>query len=456
MQKCPIHGFFSDQNIMRLAEQLRNGKLTSIQITLASLETIQQFNSQVNAFCFVDRDFAIKQAEHADNLFAQGIDHGLLQGIPIAIKDNIKTANMPTTMGSAFYKDYIPTENADCVELLKQAGAIIIGKTNTHEFAYGPTGDCSFFGATKNPWNTKKISGGSSCGSAVAVATGMVPIAIGTDTGGSIRIPASLTGIIGFKPSYRSFSTLGVFPLSQTLDHLGILAKNVEDIKIVFDILKNPSLNTQSTNDQEVKPKAAWIAIEQITHQFDSSHYQNIKEKAFELFGHHLENIAIDLSSIFSEISNCFTAIQNAEAYRIHQKNIETNPELFQTEVLERLYNAKHTSGWAYLEAMSLREKFQFTLSEVFQRYEFLIMPTIAIPTTDLDQRYIYCDNHQINVRNALLSLTSPWNVLGFPACNIPIMLSNDNMPLGLQIVANNNDDAKLIEFMQLLNTDMC
>lgn len=447
MQTCPLQGYFSKIDITQLAEQLRNGKLTSKQITQASLESIRQLDAQVNAFCYINTVEALKQAEHADQLFAQGVDLGLLQGIPVAIKDNIETKHMPTTMGSALFKDYIPQQDADCVKHLKQAGAIIVGKTNTHEFAYGPTGDCSYHGVTHNPWDLTKISGGSSCGSAVAVATGMVPIAIGTDTGGSIRIPASLTGVIGFKPSYERLAKTGVYPLSQTLDHLGILGKTAVDIKIVFESLIKHEKKAQNISYIQAKTKVAWIAIEQMTDHFDSSQYEEIKIKAFHLLGNKIENLALDLHHSFTEIGGCFSAIQNAEAFRIHQQNIENNPQLFQTEVRERLLTSKHTTGWEYLNAMSLRTQYQQKMAKLFKMYDFLIMPTLPISATNIGQRYIYLNGKQINIKNALLSLTCPWNVLGFPACSIPIKGSK-NMPFGLQVIAMNQEDDKLIQFI--------
>lgn len=445
MQKCPLQGYFTDLSITQLAQQLRLGKLSAVQITLASLNCIDQFNHKVNAFCYVDREAAIRQAEYVDQQFSQGIDLGLLHGIPVAVKDNIETESLITTMGSALFKDYIPTKDAECVKRLRQAGAIIIGKTNTHEFAYGPTGDCSYHTATKNPWDLQKISGGSSCGSAVAVATGMVPIAIGTDTGGSIRIPSSLTGVFGLKPSYARFSMQGVFPLSHTLDHLGIIANSAADIKIVFDLLEEQLVQYEKPKKNEVS--IAWLPIEQIIHHYDEDQYQKLKAKLFETFTYRIEEISDDLSLLFSELSFCFTSIQNAEAYTIHHNNLEIHPELFQIEVLERLLSAKQTCVWEYIEAKALRKKLQLEMFEIFKRYDFLIMPTLPIAATDLYQRYLYINHQQINVKTALLSLTSPWNVLGFPVVNIPVSVS-ELMPLGVQVIATHQNDKYLIDFI--------
>lgn len=453
MQTIKSKGFFSKISLFEVAEKLKKRELSVQELIQHTLESIDNLDSKLNAFCHIDKNYALKQAQDIDKLFDKGIILSQLQGIPIAIKDNIDTKHLITTMGSAFYKDNLPKDDAECVKLLKSAGAIIIGKTNTHEFAYGPTGDCSLHGPTRNPWNIYKISGGSSCGSAVAVAAGLVPIAIGTDTGGSIRIPASLTGIIGIKPSFGRLSTSGVFPLSQSLDHLGILAKNIDEIKIVFNLLNQllPSKNNQE-NVSKSTPKIGWIPLEQVIKNWDKHQSNTIKEQAFELLKKiGIEEVDKNLKKIFSELNLCFSVIQNAEAYNIHKDAVETQADLFQIEVLERLKNAKHTTGYEYVQALSLCKKLYNDFADIFQQYDFLVMPTVPITVPNIHQRYIYLNNVQVNIKSALLSLTSPWNVLGFPACSIPLALL-DNMPLGLQIIANKNQDIELMELISNLS----
>ncbi len=226
----PVHvGPFHGQSVVTLAKDLRAGTLTCVQMTQAALDSIERLNPTLNAFVHVDAAVALAQARKADALLAQGIDLGPLHGIPVAIKDNIDTFDHVTTYGSAHFAGFRPSRDALCVQRLREAGAVILGKTLTHEFAYGPTGDRSLQGAARNPWDATCITGGSSAGSAAAVASGMVPLALGTDTGGSIRIPAALCGAVGFKPSFASVPLDGVFPLSRSLDHVGPIANHVED-----------------------------------------------------------------------------------------------------------------------------------------------------------------------------------------------------------------------------------
>ncbi|KAF5299888.1 hypothetical protein FQR65_LT19434 [Abscondita terminalis] len=346
---------------------LRSKEITAKALTQHSLKSINQHKA-LNAFCYIDDEYAIQQAEYADELFNQGIDLGPLQG------------------------------------------AVIIGKTNTHEFAYGPTGDISVHGATKNPWDLAKISGGSSCGSAVAVAAGLVPIAIGTDTGGSIRIPASLTGVVGFKPTYQQFSMKGVFPLSKSLDHLGILAKSAQEIDLVVCLLKQGNYkqnhkfvsNTLATRS----PKLVWVSIDNFIENYDYPLYQKLKQQVFSLW----------------------------------------NNQIDEKDVLERLLQAKQTKGWEYVNALDFQKKYQEDLAKIFDQYDYLIMPTLPIQATDLYQKDLYLNGAFINIKSALLSLTNIWNFLGNPVINVPICHEN-KMPIGIQIIGAKKSDRHLLAF---------
>lgn len=222
-------GYFQGKTIAELSRQVRNQEISCVALTQAALGAILQMNPATNAFVSLHANEAFRTAELLDREIAAGKYRGPLHGIPVAIKDNIDTQGMPTTYGSHLFQNHQPTADAHCVALLRQAGAVIVGKTLTSEFALGPTGEFSFQGASHNPHDLARVTGGSSAGSAAAVATGMVPIAMGTDTAGSIRIPASFCGVVGFKPSYGRISMEGIYPVSATLDHVGPLAQCVED-----------------------------------------------------------------------------------------------------------------------------------------------------------------------------------------------------------------------------------
>ena len=214
-------GFFRGRRIADLQQAMASGSLTAEDLVRHAGAAIERLNPQLNAFVHVDIAAALATARERDAERASGKVRGPLHGIPVAIKDNVDTADMPTTMGAAHFLGHRPQADARCVALLREAGAIVVGKTLTHEFAYGPTGDRSVQGAARNPWRTSQMTGGSSAGSAAAVAAGMVPVALGTDTGGSVRVPSALCGLVGFKPTHGRVSDAGVFPLAPTLEEPG-------------------------------------------------------------------------------------------------------------------------------------------------------------------------------------------------------------------------------------------
>ncbi|GHH86005.1 amidohydrolase [Streptomyces sulfonofaciens] len=244
-------GFFAapGHTVAGLAALLRAGGLTAADLTERSLEAIARLDGRLGAFVTVDAEGARRAARQADAELAAGRDRGPLHGVPVAVKDVIDVAGLPVTMGSAHFAGHVADTDAECVRRLRAAGAVVVGKTTTHEFAYGPTGDRTANGPSRNPVDPTRMSGGSSGGSAVAVAAGMVPLALGTDTGGSVRIPAALCGVSGFKPAYGTVPTDGVFPLAASLDHVGVLARTPEDCRLGYEALagaRGPGPGTRS------------------------------------------------------------------------------------------------------------------------------------------------------------------------------------------------------------------
>lgn len=443
-KRLPLSGFYSGVSLQELGRGLRTGQFKSVDLVRKSLEAYESINPSVNAFTFIATDMAYEAASRADRERAEGVDRGPLHGIPVAVKDNILTAQMPTTMGSAQFKDYVPEQDAACVVRLKAAGAVIVGKTTTHEFAFGPTGDCATQGPTLNPWDTARMAGGSSCGSAVAVACGIVPIAIGTDTGGSVRIPAALTGVVGFKPSVGRISMEGVFPLSETLDHVGILANSAEDIALVLrEISSETTQLDQDFCTDRNGLKIGWIAPQSFS-EGDPRVLDCVFDKVTSLFGGKVAE-ASEVSQLAGNLRRAFGWIQRSEAFEIHSERVLYHPELYQKEVLERLQTAQDVKGWEYVRAMRIRQEMQTSMKEVFRNFEFLIMPTVPILPPKIYERSVDVGSGSIHVRDALLSLTSPWNLLGLPAISVPCGFE-DGLPVGLQIIAAPGRDEFLLE----------
>ncbi|CAI1737626.1 amidase [Serratia entomophila] len=439
-------GYFSGKTLVQLAEALRGGRVSALELTEQALADIAIINPSLNAFTYVAEKQARHNAAEADRLLAEGQDLGILHGIPIGIKDNIMTAGMPTTMGSAHFRDWVPEQDASCVGALKRAGGVIIAKTTTHEFAYGPTGDCSFQGATHNPWDRSKMAGGSSCGSAAAVAAGMLPVALGTDTGGSVRIPAALTGVVGFKPSYGALSTEGVFPLSRSLDHVGIITGTPADAAAVFAVLA-PAVEKQCQVELDGL-NLRWVSPEPFGTQ-DPLVIAAVKAWLGSACGRELP-AAEEVAGWSAELQQILGQIQKSEAYEIHAERVAGHPELFQPEVLQRLRASREVRGWEYVRARERRETLSHRFAQLFETCDLLLMPTVAIRTPHLYDRKFYLDGRVCEVRDTLLSLTSIWNLLGLPAVSIPCGLLN-GMPLGCQLIAAQGRDRMLLDAAQQL-----
>jgi aspartyl-tRNA(Asn)/glutamyl-tRNA(Gln) amidotransferase subunit A len=436
----PNAGFFSAYTIKELAQGLRDGTFTAEGLVREALAGIERLDREINAFVFVDRQGALKGGQQADKDFKNGVDRGLLQGIPVAVKDNINTAGIVTTMGSAHFRGHAPKEDAECVRLLKGAGAIVVGKTLTHEFAYGPTADRAMQGASRNPWDTTRMTGGSSGGSAAAVASGMVPVALGTDTGGSVRIPAALCNVVGFKPTYAGISAHGVFPLSTTLDHVGVIARVAEDASALFQVLRDTTQKTKHNKLSTSTLMTGWIP----TAPFGPSDPEVIAEaRQFgeALFGQAMHEVP-QVSALAEAFGECITAIQGAEAYEVHAERVAAHPELFEDEVLARLKKASEARGWEYVRAMKSRAQLRAVF---FERFDLLAMPTVGMIAPKLQAREVTLGGQKAAVPRTLLAMTRPWNVVGLPTITIPAGLV-DGLPIGLQLVAPAGWDQWLLD----------
>jgi aspartyl-tRNA(Asn)/glutamyl-tRNA(Gln) amidotransferase subunit A len=439
----PVHvGPFHGQSVVALAEALRAGTLTSVRMTQTALDSIERLNPILNAFVHVDAAVSLAQAHKADELLAQGIDLGPLHGIPVAIKDNIDTFDHITTYGSAHFAGFRPSRDALCVQRLREAGAVVLGKTLTHEFAYGPTGDRSLQGAARNPWDARCITGGSSAGSAAAVASGMVPLALGTDTGGSIRIPAALCGAVGFKPSFASVPLQGVFPLSASLDHVGPIANHVEDARLLFEVLAGRACR-QSTSDRPLR--VGWITTGSFG-PVDPALDRQVKEAAQRLFGESLQPTA-ELEPLVADMKEALLALQRAEAYDVHAERMQQAPHLFDPEVRERLELSAEVRGWQYLRAQAKQAALKASMARLFEHYDFLVSPSVPITATPIDAREVRVADQTLDVRATVLSYTSAWNLTGLPAISLPAGLV-DGMPVGLQVIGAAGEDDRLLQLI--------
>ncbi|TDD90145.1 amidase [Actinomadura darangshiensis] len=424
-------GFFTGRTLAAIGDDLRAGRESSRELVAGALESV---DPDLNAFATLDPGGAEAAARWADEELASGIDRGPLHGVPVAVKDIIDVAGLPTGMGSAHFAGHIAETDAVCVTRLRDAGAVIVGKTGTQEFAFGGTGDVSVNGPVRNPHDRNRMSGGSSSGSAVAVAAGMVPLALGTDTGGSVRIPSAFCGIAGFKPAHGVILTEGVFPLSRSLDHVGVLAGTAADCRIAYRTLTGPAEAVPSPVD-EAAPygRVAWIEPPAVDPEVERTVRALFPDAPAE---------RID----FAGLRQVFIAIEFSEAHDVHAERVAEAPGLYQPATLGRLADAGRMPGWRLVRALRDRDRYAREVAALLDRYDLLAMPTMPITAPEIGATEV-----ALGPLTALLvSLTSPWNVLGLPALTVPAGTAG-GLPVGAQLVGRRGAESLLFDAAERL-----
>lgn len=440
-----------------LARALREGAVSPVEVTEAVLARIEERDGELNSFITVAPERAVEAARGAEREIRAGGYRGPLHGVPLGVKDLVSTAGLRTTMGSAFFEDHVPDRNATVVDKLEEAGAIVVGKTNTHEFAYGTTGDRSRFGPVGNPCAPARISGGSSSGSGASVAAGLVYGAIGTDTGGSIRIPAALCGAVGMKPTFGRVSKHGVFPLARTLDHVGPMTRTVEDNALLLNALachdpEDPYSVTREAEDF-ARDLARGIAggVVGIPSGFyfeglDGEVARRVWE-AVEVFrGLGAEVRPVDVPFL-REALDAQRLVLAAEAYTVHAERLRTEPGRFEEEVRERVAAGEAPRAYEYAEAQRTRLQSLRAFGTVLEEVDVLLSPTVPIPATEIGQRKVRIDGREEPVRAALNRFTGPTNLNGLPSLSVPCGLTATGLPVGLQIMGRPFDEATLYRY---------
>jgi aspartyl-tRNA(Asn)/glutamyl-tRNA(Gln) amidotransferase subunit A len=451
-------------SIEEVARLYRKRKLSPVELTKLMFARIDQLNPKLNAYITVTGDLALAQAKKAEaELFASGgrkgrRDRGPLHGIPISLKDNIYTKGIRTTAGSRILRDFIPQQDAAVWTKLQEAGAILLGKTNLHEFAYGVTTNNPHYGPTRNPWDLARIPGGSSGGSAAAVAAGLCYGSIGTDTGGSIRIPAALCGAVGFKPGTGRVSVEGVVPLSTRLDFVGPLARTVVDAALLLDPIfvlgkTETSLSAARKSPSRANkfrlglPKEFFLDVlsDDVRIAFDEA------VRALQKHGAKVKAVSIPLLNETEEAGN---QIAWAEATHYHQQSgwFPARSADYGEDVRTRLEMGTKVSATAYLQAMELRDKFiqQFHQAMADAEVDALVVPTtpIAAPLLGEESTPIGKTNHP--TRALLLRLNRPANLAGIPAVSVPCGFTSAGLPVGLQLIGAVSDELLLLRIAQI------
>lgn len=437
-------GYFSEVSVVELGTQLRKGSTTSRAITEAALEAIGRLNPTLNAFVHVAAESAIEYAGRADQEFAAGMDRGPLHGIPVAVKDNVDTIDMPTTYGTRFFANHQPERDAKCVENLRRAGAVLVGKTLTSELAMGPTGEFSLQGAALNPYDQGHVSGGSSAGSACAVGSGMVPLAVGTDTGGSIRIPGAFCGVVGFKPSYGKVPLTGVFPVSRTLDHVGPIANSCTDAALLLAALADETVPT--ARSIPVPIRAAWLNTVELL-PINESVQHTVKTFAYSQFSSGITDISLP-PGLLAQAKRDVQTIFMVEAFAVHAERILVHEGLFSPPVVQRLKTGGSIRGWEYIRALEGRQALKEEVDSLLRRYDLILLPTTAVPAPELASTRIEIGAQSYTAVEACNALTGVWNLIGYPTLTVPAGTVS-GLPVGLQIVCRPGSDYQLLQLAE-------
>lgn len=426
--------------ILETSELVRSRKVSPVELTQECLQRIAKLNPLLNTFITVTAESALAEAETAEEEISQGRWRGPLHGIPVALKDLIDTKGVATTAASALFKDRVPSEDAQVVRRLKQAGAVLLGKQNLHEFAYGGSSMISYFGEVRNPWSPAHIAGGSSGGSASAVAAGLCYAAIGTDTAGSIREPAALCGVVGLKATYGRVSARGVIPLSLSLDHIGPITRSVADAALVMWAIMDRPEGEPGTFDSPQQLGAFRIGVPRRFFYDDlDSEIAAATERALET----LKEVG-GLIVEFDPPVPTDRTLQNAEAFAVHAEHVARTPELYQPETLRRIRTGENISGEKIADAARELQEMRQSIGSIFDQVDVLVTPTTPIAAPEIAELKQHQD--QLRAREILLlKNTRPFNVWGLPAISVPCGFTNGGLPIGLQIIGPWGDEARVL-----------
>lgn len=437
----------TDLTASELGRNIRDGSLSPVEVTRAHLDRIERYNESYRAFITVSAEHALSAAKQAEKEIAAGRYRGPLHGVPFGAKDIFDTAGIRTTHGSILYRDNVPSQNAEAIDRLEKSGAILVGKCNTHEFAAGSTTINRSYGTARNPWDPDRIVGGSSGGSACALAARMMAIALGSDTGGSIRTPAALCGVVGIKPTMGRISLRGVYQNVPTIDHAGPMARTVTDAALALQVTSGyDPLDPQSidmpipdfTKDIESGVKGARLAVSRDFTQ--NAEVDSEIERAFETaldvlreLGAIVEEIPFDGADRFPDL---FRRIAGPEFSEVHRANFTKHPDTFDAEVRERLDWSLQVPLDDYVRALRERRLIIREVAQLMQRYDAMLSPAVPVAAAKISTRSSTMNGREVDYKNLHRPFQSAHNLTGCPAMTLPMGFDRQGLPIAIQVAS--------------------
>jgi aspartyl-tRNA(Asn)/glutamyl-tRNA(Gln) amidotransferase subunit A len=444
---APVHL----QSIAELAPQVAAGRLSCLDLTDASLERIARDNGRVNAFITVLADQARAQARLLDEEIAARGARGPLHGIPVSLKDLVDLADAPTTGASRLLAGHVARADAPVVARLRDAGCVFLGKCNLHEVAFGTTSEDSAYGPVRNPWDPTRSAGGSSGGSAAAVATGMGCASVGTDTGGSIRIPAAACGCVGLKPTYGELSCEGIIPLSRSLDHVGPIARTVGDARLLFQAMGGAGAVRPA-------PAIGGLALGVLGSYF----METVDDAVRAAVGEALDRLRAagvrlpdrDVAHA-RDISTVYLHMQLPEASAYHAAAVERSPDAYTPAVRLRLEMGRYVRAEDYVRAQQGATLLRREVDAALDGCQALVLPTLPIVAPPLGSESLEIDGARHPVRSLMLRLTQLFDITGHPAISLPCGQARGGLPVGLQLVGRQGRTDELLDVAQLVEQEL-
>ncbi len=440
--------------VVRAAQAIRTREVSPLELTEAYLDRIARLNPQVNAYVTVTAERARADARRATDELDAGKGRGPLHGVPVALKDLYETAGIRTTGGAKIHADYVPAADCTVARRLRDAGTILLGKLNTHEYAYGVTTTNPHFGATRNPWNLEHIPAGSSGGSGAAIAAGLATATTGTDTGGSIRMPASVCGVVGLKPTYGRVSKAGVIPLSYLFDHAGPITRTVEDAAVMLNVLagydpadatsvRTPVDDYTADIDGGVRGLRIGVPRAFFFTQLDDEVAAAVERALEELRRLGAEVRDVEIDGVEPGVGATFGLVL-AEAQEIHAQSLRTRPDDFGADVRAILTTPAPDSQTLML-ALRARDALTVSTRCALESVDLLVTPTTPIPAARIGEEIVRYGGVEESILLAMIRCTAPFNATGLPALSLPCGFTRAGLPIGLQLVGRSFDERTVL-----------